>query len=348
MDLLHGVGEFFALDIGTSSLRLVQLDGDAQHGWNLSRFSYVPVDSAVIQDNSELGKKKMGEIILGAIQQAGIKCTNVAIGMPSQKSYTTIVEFPTQPMKDLEKTIKYRIDQYVPMTEDQAKSDFVILGVSPNDPAKTEVLIASTANEYAESRMEMLERIGLNVIAEEPEVLAMSRALMPFGVTDGRMVVDFGDRATDLVIMYNNLPRVVRAVPIGMESLIRTVASSLSVTNEQASQFIMKFGLAQDKVEGQVFRVLDSVLDAFAEELKKSANYFNSKYPNVNVGGIVLSGYAEIIPFMAEYIEAKTGVSTIQGNPWQMVRVTPEQQQALTSVASKFAVAIGLAERSND
>ena len=47
------------------------------------------------------------------------------------------------------------------------------------------------------------------------------------------------------------------------------------------------------------------------------------------MGGIVLSGFAGMIPFIAEYIEAKTNVSTMQGNPWQLVRVTPEQQQVL-------------------
>ena len=61
----------------------------------------------------------------------------------------------------------------------------------------------------------------------------------------------------------------------------------------------------------------------------------------------MLSGFAGVIPFMAEYIEAKTGISTIQGNPWQMVQVTPQQQQALSQVAAEFAVAIGLAERTN-
>ena len=66
------------------------------------------------------------------------------------------------------------------------------------------------------------------------------------------------------------------------------------------------------------------------------------------VGGIVLSGFSGIIPFMAEYIEMQTGVATTQGNPWQYVKVTPTQQQMLLPVASEFAVAIGLAERSNE
>jgi len=47
-------------------------------------------------------------------------------------------------------------------------------------------------------------------------------------------------------------------------------------------------------------------------------------------------------------IEAKTGIPTMKGNPWQSVRTTPAQQQALMPVASEFAVVIGLSERSND
>ena len=50
MDLLHGVGDFFSLDIGTSSMRIVQLTGDAMHGWTLEKFAYVPVDPKMIQD----------------------------------------------------------------------------------------------------------------------------------------------------------------------------------------------------------------------------------------------------------------------------------------------------------
>ena len=130
--------------------------------------------------------------------------------------------------------------------------------------------------------------------------------------------------------------------------MIKTVTSALNVQVDQARQFILKFGLAQDKVEGQVFKALDSTLESYASELSKSIRFFKSEYMDAPVGGIILSGFAGMIPFIAEYIEAKTDVPTTQGNPWQLVRVTPEQQQALQPVASEFAVAIGLAERSNE
>ena len=50
MSLIHGVGDFFALDIGTTAIRLVQLSGNVQHGWVLQKFAYVPVDRRVLED----------------------------------------------------------------------------------------------------------------------------------------------------------------------------------------------------------------------------------------------------------------------------------------------------------
>lgn len=346
MSLGYGVGDFFSLDIGTDALRMVQLSGNAQHGWSLQRFAYVPVSRSILQDSSDTGKRRLGETIASAAEQAGIKTKNIALGLPSNKTFTTIIEVPTQDKKSMEKVVRYHEDQYIPMPIEDAKVDYVILGPSPNDPNLTEVLLSCTSINYAEERMEGVENYGFNLVAQEPDPIAMSRALMPNGLNDARLIIDYGEDTTDLSVVYG-APRLVRMLPGGLSVLVRTVANSLNVKESQARQFILKFGLAQDKLDGQVFKALDQTLENFASELSKSIRFFQNKYPNVKVGGVILSGFAGIIPFMAEYIEAKTGVSTVQGNPWQMVQVTPQQQQALSQVAAEFAVAIGLAERTN-
>lgn len=346
--LLHGVGSFFALDIGTTALRLVQLSGDLEHGWTLEKFAYVPIDPKTLHDDSEIGRRRFGEIVLGAVQQAGITTKNVALGMPAGQTYTAIVEVDAQNEKDLAKTMRFQLDKYTPMAVDEAEVDYALLGASPNDATKMEVLVSSVSKQNAETLLEKVEGWGLNVIAQEPEPIAMARSLMPVGSQDAQLIIDLGDLATDLVITYRGAPRLVRSIPGGFSQFVHVCASTLNVEENQARQFIMKFGLAQDKVEGQVFRSLASTLETFAQELKKSINFFQGKYMNVPMGGIVLSGLAAVIPFIAEYIEAKTGVRTVQGNPWQLVRTTEAQQQALAPVAHEFAVAIGLAERSNE
>lgn len=348
MNLLKGVGEFCALDIGTNSIRLIQLSGDSKRGFVLSRYAYVPVDPKVVQDDSKVGRRKMGEAILGAVEQAGIRTKNIAIGLPARKTFTAIIEVPNAPEKELGKTIKYEADKYIPMAVDEAKIDYAVLGVSPNDPKKAEILLSSTASSYAEERLEMIESLGFNVIAQEPEPIAMARALMPVETSEARLLIDLGEKSTDLVMVYEGAPRLVRTIPGGLAVFVKTAVEAFSVKEDQARQFILRFGLAQDKLDGQVLKALKSTLEIFVTEITKSIKFFHTKYGKAKVSGITLTGFAGVIPFMSEYIEAKIGVQTAQGNSWQYVKVTPEQQQQLLAVASEFGVAIGLAERSND
>ena len=346
--MIKGVGDFFALDIGTTAVRVVQLTGSSKSGWTLQNYGYASVSPKLVQDSSEEGRAKLGEVISTVVGQSGVRTKNVAISFPAAKTFTTIADVPNQSEVELKKTIKYQLDQYIPMATDEAKADWAILGISPKDPSKQEVLIASTSNAYAEEQMEFIESLGLDVVAAEPDPIAMSRSLTPEGVQDARLIIDYGELSADLAIVYADAPRLVRSIPGGLQALTKSTAHSLNVKEEQARQFILKFGLAQDKLEGQVFRALDANLESFAAELVKSVKFFQTKYTTIPVSGIILSGFTGIIPFMSEYIEAKTGISTARGNPWQKVVVPRNFQDKLISVASEFAVAVGLAERSND
>ena len=175
----------------------------------------------------------------------------------------------------------------------------------------------------------------------------MVRSLLPAGVHDARLIIDVGELSTDLAITFGDTPRLVRTIPMGVKSLIKAAVQNLNVQEDQARQFILKFGLAPDRLEGQVYRALESTLESFATELVKSVKFFQTRYPNTPVGGILLSGYAAIVPLFGDYVTAKTNVPSTVANPWQKVRVSQADQQQLMTVASEFATVIGLAQRRN-
>lgn len=347
MALLKSVGDFFALDIGTNSVRVVQLARINDQSWSLAHYGYAPVDAKVAASDSDEARRKVGEIIMTAIGQSGIKTKNVAIGLPSQKTFTTVVDVPLMPEAELRSTIKYQIDQYIPMAVDDAKVDWSALGQSLHDPKQQEVLLASTANSYVEAQLEMVEALGFNVIAAEPDPLAMIRALLPPNTQDARMIIDMGELSTDIVITYADTPRLVRTLPTGIQSFVKAAVQNLNVQEDQARQFILKFGLAPDRLEGQVFRAIEATLENFTSELNKSIKFFQTRYPNVSIGGILLSGFATTIPRFDEYTGAKTGFKATSGNAWQKVKVSQADQQQLAPIANEFATVIGLAQRSN-
>ena len=347
MALLKGVGDFFALDIGSNAVRVLQLSSTGPDSWSLDHFGYAPIDEQTASSNSPESLRKLGEIIMTAVGQSGIKSKSVVIGLPSSKTFTTVIELPVMPEAELKSTLKYQIDQYIPMAANEAKVDWALLGPSLHDSKQQEVLLASTANAYAEERLEFIESLGLDVIASEPDPLAMVRSLLPAGVPDGRLIIDVGEYSTDLAITYGDSPRLVRTIPMGVKSLIKAAVQNLNVQEDQARQFILKFGLAPDRLEGQVFRAVEGTLENFASELTKSIKFFQTRYPSTPVGGILLSGYAAIVPLFGEYVTAKTSVPSSIANPWQKVRVSQADQQQLMPIASEFATAIGLAQRKN-
>lgn len=344
---LRGVGDFFALDIGTNAVRVVQLSSSGPDSWTLQHFGYAPLDEKTSSSASPESLRRLGEVIMTAVGQSGIKAKNVVIGLPSSKTFTTVIEMPLMAETELKSTLKYQVDQYIPMAVNEAKIDWALLGTSLHDAKQQEVLIASTANAYAEERLEFIESLGLNVIAAEPDPLAMIRSLLPAGVPDARLIIDVGELSTDLAITFGDSPRLVRTIPTGIRSLIKAAVQNLNVQEDQARQFILKFGLAPDRLEGQVYRAIESTLDNFATELTKSIKFFQTRYPNTPVGGILLSGFASIVPQFGDYVTAKTGVPSSIANPWQKVRVSQTDQQQLMTVASEFATVIGLAERTN-
>lgn len=346
MKITKGLGDFFGLDIGTNAVRVVQLNKSGDK-WNLVHHGYASVDNKISTSDSPEARRKLGEVIMTAIGQSGISAQNVAIGLPSSKTFTTIIDVPKVSEQELRATMKYQIDQYIPMAVDEAQVDWALLGDSLRSQDQYEVLLTSTAKTYAEDRMEFIESLGLNVIAQEPDPIAMVRSLAPIGAQDARLILDMGENSTDLAVVYNETPRLVRTVPSGLQSLIRATVQNLNVQEQQARQFILKFGLAPDRLDGQVLRAIDTTLDGFASELVKSIKFFQTRYSNIPVSNILISGFGAVIPMMDSYIANKTGVATASANPWQRVNLSQADQQQLGPTASEFATVVGLAQRSS-
>ncbi|OGL22664.1 pilus assembly protein PilM [Candidatus Saccharibacteria bacterium RIFCSPHIGHO2_01_FULL_45_15] len=346
MAIIKGVGDFFGLDIGTTAIRVVQLTATGPDKWSLKHYGYAPIDIKTATADSSEARRRLGEVIMTVVGQSGIKTKNVAIGLPSNKTFITVVDMPLLSEAELKGTIKYQIDQYIPMSLDDAKVDWAVLGQSLHDPSQQEVLLASTAASYSEERLELVESLGFDVIAAEPDSLAMIRSLIVPGQSDAQVVIDIGELSTNVAIAYNDMPRLVRTIPNGLSTLVRAAVQNLSIEDEQARQFILKFGLAPDKLEGQVAHALESTLDGFASEITKSIKFFQTRYPSISIGTTLLSGYASIVPGLSEYLGAKTGIHSVAGDPWKKVAV-PSGDQKLQSLTSEMAIAIGLAQRSN-
>lgn len=344
MNILSGVGNFFGLDIGTTAVRLVELSG-AGPVKTLTKYAYTPVDSKTSLSDSKADQQKMAQIIRDLVAQAKVSTKNVAVGIPSSRVFTTVVDFERLSPAELGKSIRLQADSLIPTPLAESKLDWALIGDSPVDKTKVEVLISSVPNDFVENRLDMLESIGLNVIAFEPDNLALTRAMLPPDATLPQMVLDIGSKSTDLVVSMNGAPRLTRSIPTGSEAIIRSAMQNLSIDEKQAEQFVFKFGLSKDKLEGQIYQAIIGTVDLLTSEIEKSIKFVGTRYPDTKLDRIIVTGGASALPEFPLYIANKFAVNVEIGNSWRNISFPADRQNELLAVSNHFGVAAGLAER---
>jgi type IV pilus assembly protein PilM len=341
--MLSGGSDFFALDIGTTAIRVVQMKGGKVK--TLARYGSIEIDPKISKSDSNADQQKLLQAIKQVIAQSGVTTSNVAVGLPSDKVFLTVVDVDRLSPQELDKTIRFQADSLIPTPISESKIDWALLGDSPKEKSKVELLLASVSNDFIEHRLDLLESIGLNVIAFEPESLALTRALLAPDTMAPHLLLDIGDTASDLVVTLNDSPRLIRSIPIGNEAIIKSAMQNLSIDHKQATQFVYKFGMSKDKLEGQIYNAIESTVNSLVAEIEKSIKFFNTRYPNNKLEKIIMTGGAATLPEFPLMIANKFGVSVEIGNSWRNVTFPSDKQNELLAVSNKYAVAAGLAER---
>jgi type IV pilus assembly protein PilM len=345
MNILSGVNDFFGLDIGTTAIRLVQLSGKTSVK-NLVKYAYIPIDSKIALSDSPADRQKLSAAISELITHAQMTTKNVAVGLPSSKVFTTVFDIERLSRSELARAIQYQADSLIPTALSESKIDWAMIGDYPSDKTKVEVLLSSVTNEFVEQRLDMIEAIGLNVIAFEPETIALTRALVSIDNTLAQMVVDIGNKSTDLIINMNGTPRLTRSIPTGTDAIVKSAIQNLNIVDaKQAEQLVFKFGLVKEKLEGQVYEAIIGTIDLLLAEIEKSIKFFQTRYAAEKLDRILVTGGASSLPAFPLYVANKFGLDVEIGNAWHNVSYDPSRQSELLDVSNHFAVAAGLAER---
>lgn len=344
MSLLSGVSEFFGLDVGTTAIRAVQVTNNPKSK-QLLRYAMTPIDSKIALSDAKADQQKVANAIKDMLAQAQISTKNVAVGIPSSRVFTAVVDIERLDQKELAKTIRFQADSLIPTPLAESKIDWALLGDSPKDPNKVEILLSSVPNNFVEERLDLLESIGLNVISFEPDNLALVRAMTPLDAAAPQMVIDIGSKSTDIVITMGGVPRLTRAVATGSEAIIRAAQQNLSIDEKQAQEFVFKFGLSQQKLEGQVYHAIVGTIDLLMNDIDKSIKFFQTRYNNTKIERIVMTGGASALPEFPLHIANRFGINVEIGNAWRNVQYGLERQNELMALSNHFGVAVGLAER---
>lgn len=341
MGIFNKEVEYFGVDIGSSAVRLVQLKNGGKP--SLVTYGSAPLEPGWAQSDSPADAARIADIVRQLAKDAKVTTKNVVAGLPSSRVFASVMSTPKLNSGELGRAIELQADQYIPMSVKDAKLDWVVIG-----PGKTEkeqeVLLVAAPNTVTERYVGIFERAGLELIALEPNAVALARAVVAPGDL-AVLVLDIGSVATDITIVHSNMPKLLRSVNLGGTTMIKAAGQALGLDDVQADQFVRKFGLTQTKLEGQVLKALKPTIDQMISEIDKSIKFFSGNYPEVKFEKIILTGGTTAMPELPAYLSTAIGLKVEIANAWTKLAYPAQLQETLMGISTSYGVAAGLAER---
>lgn len=332
------------IDIGSKTIKIVELEKEGA-AYNLSASGIVGYTGTTVDkmtDEKEMAS--LGQIIKKLHTETGVSSKDVAISIPEPLVFTRMIKFPLLTDAEIASAVKWEAEQYIPIPINEAVIQHTILQRNEAaSPPSVLVLLVAAPRAIVEKYTKVIQLAGLNAVAVETELIALTRALAPIDKTV--LLVDLGATSTNIAIATKGLLSFSRSIPIAGEAFTRAVSTGLGVTAQQAEEYKKTYGLGASQLEGKVKGVLDPVLRLVVDEIKKAISYYLSEEKGESPTALIVSGGTSGMPEIISMLTGLVGMEVLVGNPFARIRVDPETIKKLAPYAPLYGVAVGLAER---
>ena len=334
----------FGLDIGTASIKAVSLKKENSK-LSVEAVAVSPFTAKSILSESQINQQAIAASIKEMLAIAQVKTKSVNVSIPASQVYAKIIEMPELSQKELDSSLFYEMEQYIPLPLSQVKTDWQILDHFTRDGKKTmSVLIIAASLAVLQKYENILHLSGLTPASIETEMISVQRALSPlFTANESSLIVHLGSSSTNVSITSGKVLRLIATIGLGGLAITRAVSSELGISTSQAEELKRAYGL-KTELDGRIAQALRPVLESIIADIKRTILTYREKNQNATVSKIVLSGGSALLPGIESLFSSALGALAIVGNPFALNQIgnVPDE---INAEASSFNVVVGLALR---
>ena len=335
------------LDIGSRSIKAAEIS-ESKRGRELKRFGITEIPHGAIEDGTINDPESLAESIRQLFKAYNIKERNVAISIGGYSVIVKKIAVQTMDEAQLQETIHFEAEQYIPFDISDVNLDFQILGENETNPNQMNVFLVAAKKEMVNDYVNLANLAGLNPCIVDVEAFALQNTFEAnYDTGDVNIaLIDIGASKTSLNILKGNNSVFMRDVSLGCMQINQKVISLIDCSYDEAEQ--LKFGgdsnrLSADDLKG----IISSVVADWCTEIRRALDFFYSTYPDDQIKRIVLSGgganVADFRDLLA--VEASAEVETI--NPFKNLYVDDDQfdPEFIKQISPQAAITAGLAIR---
>lgn len=336
------------LDIGASAVKVVQLKRGNPP--SLSGFAIVPLphEGAVV-DGNIADPETVAEAIKEAMSQIAAKGCPIHTALSAQNVIVRFINMPVMSKEDLEETIKYEAEQYVPYAIEDVSISFEQLTQVDSDVGAGQLLILLVVaqKEMIGSYMGCLKMAGLMPEVLDVDSLAVLNALhRTIEESSVVSVIDIGAATTNISLLKDGVLQFNRSIPIAGNNITMVIQNVLKLDFEQAENVKINEGISvEEGEENEVSEVVRTIIEELASEIRRSFDYYKAQYRESGIDKIILTGGSSKLRNIDLFLANELGVEVELGDPLADLEVELADQEELQEKLLELTVSIGLSLR---
>lgn len=348
--LNHQKIELAGMDIGTSAVKLVQLE-KVEDGYAL--VSACAEQIAPCPNDEKQQRQSRADAVKSCLAKANLKSKNIICGISGPEVIVRGFTFPPLPDQAVGQAVQMEAQQVCPLDMQQSVLDYQLIATGQTKSAskaqpRRGVMAVATQRVIEESE-KLLAEAGAKAVMVDVNALALLNCLNELKTLDKQetvAVIDIGGLQTNVLVYgHDGLP-FVRDINTASGEIIKKISGELKLTEKEIWQMF-----AQEQASGQLdnnlLLALNNAVVPLANAINETLRFYSFQEKKSGVDRIFLCGGFALIDAFVEFLTDALSVPVEMLNPFLTIKdsISAGLNEELKKNGPVFAVATGLAMR---
>lgn len=336
------------LDIGSSSIKLVELI-EGKNGYRLQNLAMLPLPPEAIVDGALMDSVTIVDTIKELISNTKPKTKNVVTSLSGHSVIVKKITLPFMTEAELEESIQWEAERYIPFEINDVNIDFQIFGSSSENPDAMDVILVAAKKDIINDYVSILLEAGLNPVIIDIDAFALENMFsINYEIEKEEIIAiaNVGASVTNINIIKNNISAFTRDIFKGGNQITEELQRQLHIDYDEAEK--IKIGGKIDiSSQSLVQNVLKTTSEALALEIGNTIDFYQSSTTYEKINKLYLSGGGAKIKDFDIILQQQTGIPVEIINPFKKIEYNEKNFdiEYLREIGPLMAVSVGLASR---
>jgi type IV pilus assembly protein PilM len=336
------------LDVGSSSIKAVELDGK-MNSLNLVSVGFENLPGDTVVDGQIMELNTVSEAIQNICNNYQIKASQVVTGVSGHSVIIKNIVLPPMSRDELEESIDWHAEEHIPYDLADVTLDY---HVTQEDANATHVLIAACKRERIDNIKQAIQLSGKQPVVIDVDTFALQNCYevnyQP-GPNEVVTLLNIGASTMNINIVKGNRSLFTRDITVGGSQFTDVLQRSLGISFQQAEAVKRGVADAANVEEKAIEPLMNNVMEMVTMEIQKTFDFYRATADDggVTVQKILLSGGGSKLEGLAQQLSQSLELPVEILDPFRQIKVDARKfdPDYLSEIMPEMAVAVGLALR---